>query len=126
MTSARGGSEHGERGMSGGTDIEDPVALNRAGSGAQEIAGRTRTAGAHPVDETESASRDFSSGNWDGGLSGVLGGLAQMWSSQVSVLAASCDGLARQCGGSGLLYQNTETANTQTMRSVSGEPSPFG
>ena len=112
--------------MSAGTDIEDPAALNRAGAGAQEIAGRTRTAGAHPVNETESASRDFSSGNWDGGLGGALGGLAQMWASQVSVLATSCDGLARQCGGSGLLYQNVEAANTRTMRSLPGEPSPFG
>lgn len=112
--------------MSGGTDIEDPTALNRAGSGAQEIAGRTRTAGAHPVDETESASRDFGSGNWDGGLGAALGGLARIWSSQVSALATDCEDLARQCGGTGLLYQNTETANTQTMRTLSGEPSPFG
>jgi hypothetical protein len=112
--------------MSGGTDIDDPAALNRAGSGAHEMAGRTRTAGAHPVDETRSASGDFGSGNWDGGLGGALSGLAQTWSSQVSALAAKCDGLSRQCGGSGLLYQNTETANTQTMRSLSGEPSPFG
>ena len=112
--------------MSSGTDIEDPAALNRAGTGAQELAGRMRSAGAHPVDETASASRDFGRGHWDGGLGGALSNLAQTWSSQVSALAASCDGLARQCGGSGLLYQNTETANTQTMRSLSGEPSPFG
>jgi hypothetical protein len=112
--------------MSGGTDIDDPAALNRAGTGAQELAGRMRSVGAHPVDETSSASRDFSGGHWDGGLGGALGGLAQMWSSQASALAARCDGLARQCNGSGLLYQNTETANTQAMRSLSGEPSPFG
>jgi hypothetical protein len=112
--------------MSGGTDIEDPAALNRAGTGAQEMAGRTRTTGAHPVDETRSASKDFGSGNWDGGLGGALSGLAETWSSQISALASKCDGLSRQCGGSGLLYQNTETANTQTMRSLSGKPSPFG
>ncbi|MFI8072783.1 MULTISPECIES: hypothetical protein [unclassified Streptomyces] len=112
--------------MSGGTDIEDPAALNRAGTGAQEMAGRTRTTGAHPVDETRSAAKDFGSGNWDGGLGGALSGLAETWSSQVSALASQCDGLARQCGGSGLLYQSTETANTQTMRSLSGKPSPFG
>ncbi|MEU9173974.1 hypothetical protein AB0D34_40470 [Streptomyces sp. NPDC048420] len=112
--------------MSGGTDIDDPAALNRAGTGAQEIAGRTRTSGAHPVDETRSASRDFGSGNWDGGLGGALSGLAETWSSQVSALAASCDGLARQCGSSGMLFQSTETANTQTMNSLSVKPSPFG
>jgi hypothetical protein len=114
--------------MSGGTDIEDPAALNRAGTGAQEMAGRTRTAGAHPVDETRSASKDFGSGsgNWNGRLGAALSGLAETWSSQVSALASKCDGLSRQCGGSGLLYQSTETANTQTMRSLSGKPSPFG
>lgn len=112
--------------MSGGTDIDDPAALNRAGSGAGEMAGRTRTTGMHPVDETRSASRDFASGHWDGGLGGALSGLAETWSSQVSALAVKCDGLSRQCGGSGLLYENTETANTQTMRSLSGGQSPFG
>src|SRR4051794_36213119 len=75
--------------MATGTDIEDPVALNRAGTGAQEMAGRTRTTGAHPVDETRSASKDFGSGNWDGGLGGALGSLADTWSSQVSALAAN-------------------------------------
>ncbi|MFF4030036.1 hypothetical protein ACFYZ2_09720 [Streptomyces sviceus] len=112
--------------MSSGTDIEDPAALNRAGTGAQEMAGRTRSTGTHPVDETRSASKDFGSGNWDGGLGGALSGLAETWSSQVSALASTCEGLSRQCGGSGLLYQSTETTNTQTMRSLSGEPSPFG
>lgn len=112
--------------MATGTDIEDPAALNRAGTGAQEMAGRTRTTGAHPVDETRSASKDLGGGNWDGGLGGALSGLAEQWSSQVSALASKCDGLSRQCGGSGLLYQSTETANTQTMRSVSAGQSPFG
>ncbi len=112
--------------MSAGTDIEDPQSLNRAGSGAREVAAQTRTAGAHPVDETRSASRDFGSGDWDGGLGGALTGLAEIWSSQVSALASDCDSLAGQCGGSGMLYQRTEAANTQTMRSLSGEPSPFG
>ncbi|MFF4059287.1 hypothetical protein ACFYZ8_21440 [Streptomyces sp. NPDC001668] len=112
--------------MSGGTDIDDPAALNRAGSGSSEMAGRTRTTGAYPVDETRSASRDFGGGSWDGGLGEALGGLAETWSSQVSSLAGKCDSLSRQCGGSGLLFQSTEAANTQTMRSVSGESSPFG
>ncbi|MEU1475549.1 hypothetical protein ACFYZ8_12960 [Streptomyces sp. NPDC001668] len=112
--------------MAGGTDIEDPAALNRAGSGAQEIAGRTRTSGRHPVDETRSASRDLGSDNWDGGLGGALSGLAETWSSQVSALAARCEGLARQCGSSGMLYQGTETANTRTMSSLSAQHSPFG
>ncbi|WP_053849193.1 hypothetical protein [Streptomyces sp. NRRL B-24085] len=112
--------------MSGGTDIDDPAALNRAGSGARETAGQTRTAGAHPVDETRSAARDFGSAHWSGGLGAVLSGLADTWSSQVSALAAKCDSLAGQCGGSGLLYQDTEAANTQTMRSMSAGASPFG
>jgi len=118
----------GDRGMSNGTDIEDPAALSRVGTGAHEMGGRFRTVGAHPLDETGSASRDFGSGHWDGGLGGALNGLAQTWASQVSTLVASCDGLARQCGGSGLLYQNTETANTRTMQTLSGapSPSPFG
>ncbi|GGZ02477.1 hypothetical protein [Streptomyces poonensis] len=112
--------------MPTGTEIEDPAALNQAGAGAQEMAGRTRTAGAHPVDESRSASRDFGSGKWDGGLGGALTDLAETWSSQVSALAFDCTALARQCGGSGMLYQRTEDANTQTMRSLSSEPSPFG
>ncbi|MER6495106.1 hypothetical protein ACFYZI_03045 [Streptomyces griseorubiginosus] len=112
--------------MSGATDIDDPAALHRAGTGARETAGQTRTAGAHPVDETRSAARDLSGGNWSGGLGGALDGLAQTWSSQVSALAAKCDSLAGQCGDSGLLYQSTEATNTQTMRSLSAGSSPFG
>lgn len=107
--------------MSTGTEIKDPVALNRAGAGAREIAGQTRTAGAHPVDETRSASRDFGAGNWDGGLGGALTNLAETWSAQVSALAADCDSLASQCGGTGLLYQRTEAANTQTMNSLASD-----
>ncbi|WP_210592867.1 hypothetical protein [Streptomyces sp. GESEQ-35] len=107
--------------MSAGTEIEDPAALNRAGAGAREIAGRTRTTGAHPVDETRSASRDFGTGNWDGGLGGALTGLAETWSAQVSALAADCDSLAGQCGGTGMLYQRTEAANTQTMHSLASD-----
>lgn len=104
--------------VSAGTGIEDPGALNRAGSGAREIAGQTRAAGAHPVDETRTASRDFGAGDWDGGLGGALSGLAETWSTQVSALVAKCDSLAGQCGGTGLLYQRTEAANTQTMNSL--------
>ncbi|MGK3937496.1 hypothetical protein ABK046_03575 [Streptomyces caeruleatus] len=112
--------------MSGGTDIDDPAALNRAGTGAREAAGQARTAGAYPVDETRSASRDFDSAHWGGGLGVALGNLAETWSGQVAALAAKCDSLAAQCGGSGLLYQNTEAANTKTMRSMSAGSSPFG
>ncbi|MEW2402697.1 hypothetical protein [Streptomyces sp. NPDC046862] len=107
--------------MSTGTEIEDPAALNRAGSGAREIAGQTRTAGAHPVDETRTASRDFGTGNWDGGLGGALTNLAETWSAQVSSLAGKCDSLAGQCGASGVLYQRTEAANTQTMNSLASD-----
>ncbi|WP_280849573.1 hypothetical protein [Streptomyces sp. SAI-041] len=78
------------------------------------------------MDETRSASRDFGSANWSGGLGGALSSLAETWSGQVSALATKCDSLAGQCGGSGLLYQNTEAANTQTMRSMSAGSSPFG
>ncbi|NEB06191.1 hypothetical protein [Streptomyces sp. SID13726] len=112
--------------MSGGTDIEDPAALNHAGSGAHEIAGRTRSVGEYPVDETHSASRDFARGNWDGRLGTALSDLAATWTSQVTALAGDCDSLAGQCGGSGLLFLRTEEANTQYMRSLSSEPSPFG
>ncbi|MFJ9589848.1 hypothetical protein [Streptomyces acidicola] len=107
--------------MTAGTEIKDPAALNRAGTGAREIEGQTRTAGAHPVDETRTAAGDFGSGNWDGGLGGALTGLAETWSSQVSALAAKCDSLAGQCGASGVLYQRTEAANTQTMRSLASD-----
>jgi hypothetical protein len=104
-----------------GTEIEDPAALNRAGSGAREIEGQTRTAGAHPVDETRSASGDFGTGNWTGGLGGALTGLAETWSAQVSALAADCNSLAGQCGASGVLYQRTEAANTQAMHSLASD-----
>ncbi|MGW1161021.1 hypothetical protein ACWD48_22930 [Streptomyces sp. NPDC002519] len=107
--------------MAAGTEIEDPVALNRAGTGAREIAGQTRVAGAHPVDETRSASRDFGVGYWDGGLGRALTGLAEIWSAQVSALVADCDSLASRCGSSGMLYQRTETVNTQTMHSLSSD-----
>lgn len=112
--------------MSVGTEIEDPVALHRAGTGAHKVAGQTRTVGAHPLDETRSASQDFGSGNWGGGLGRALTELVEGWSSQLSALVSDCGDLADRCGGSGLLYQRTETANTQTMRSLSNEPSPFG
>ncbi|WP_320777245.1 hypothetical protein [Streptomyces sp. CRN 30] len=102
------------------------MALHRAGTGAHEIAGQTRTVGAHPVDETRSASWDFGSGDWDGRLGRALTALTETWSSQVATLASDCDNLARQCGGSGLLYQRIEAANTQAMRSLSNDPSPFG
>ncbi|MET7478702.1 hypothetical protein ABZT17_30655 [Streptomyces sp. NPDC005648] len=107
--------------MSVGTGIEDPGALNRAGSGAREIAGQTRTAGAHPTDETRTASRDFGAGNWDGGLDTALSSVAETWSSQVSALAARCESLATQCGNTGLLYQRTEAVNTQTMNSLASD-----
>ena len=107
--------------MSAGTGIEDPGALNRAGSGAREIAGQTRTAGTYPVDETRTSSRDFGAGNWDGGLDKALTDLAVTWSSQVSALAAKCDSLAGQCGNTGLLYQRTEATNTQTMNSLASD-----
>ncbi|MBT2487886.1 hypothetical protein J7E96_04935 [Streptomyces sp. ISL-96] len=107
--------------MSAGTEIDDPAALNRAGTGAHGIAGQTRTAGAHPVDETRSASQDFGTGNWDGRLGGALTGLAETWSAQVSALVADCDSLADQCGASGMLYQRTEAANAQTMHSLSSD-----
>jgi len=107
--------------VSAGTGIEDPGALNRAGSGAHEIAGQTRTAGAHPVHETHKSSRDFGAGNWDGGLDTALSSLAETWSSQVSALAAKCESLAAQCGNTGGLYQRTEATNTQTMNSLASE-----
>ncbi|GGY03708.1 hypothetical protein GCM10010384_04780 [Streptomyces djakartensis] len=107
--------------MPAGTEIENPAALNSAGTGAREIEGQTRTAGAHPVDETRSASRDFGTGDWDGGLGRVLTGLAETWSAQVAALAADCNSLASQCGASGVRYQRTETANTQTMHSLASD-----
>ncbi|WP_344404734.1 hypothetical protein [Streptomyces longisporus] len=73
------------------------------------------------MDETRSTARDFGSGNWDGGLEGALTNLAETWHFQVSALAASCDNLASQCGGTGLLYQRTEAANTQTMNSLASD-----
>ena len=104
--------------MPAGTDIKDPAALSRAGTGAGEIAGQTRSAGAHPVDETRSASRDFGTDNWDGGLDKALSGLAEIWSAQVYALVADCNSLASQCASSGTLYQRTEVANTQNMDSL--------
>ncbi|MFF8448044.1 hypothetical protein ACF06Q_10120 [Streptomyces leeuwenhoekii] len=112
--------------MSAGTEIEDPTALGRAGTGARATAEQARAAGAHPVDETLSASRDFGSGDWDGGLGGALAGLAETWSAQVRALAADCESLAARCDGSGALYERTEATNTQTLRSLPSEPSPFG
>lgn len=112
--------------MSDGTAIDDPAALGKAGSGADEVAGETQTSGSHPVDETRSAGKDFGNGNWDGGLGGALNNLAETWASQASALVATCRALSSQCGGSGLLYQRTEAANTQTMTSLSNQPSPFG
>ncbi|KPI05827.1 hypothetical protein OK074_4317 [Actinobacteria bacterium OK074] len=107
--------------MATGTEIEDPAALSRTGTGAHEIAGQTRAAGSHPVDETRSAAQDFGTGNWDGGLSGALTGLVETWSVQFSALAADCDNLGGQCGSSGTLYQRTEAANTQTMHSLASD-----
>ncbi|KQV17097.1 MULTISPECIES: hypothetical protein [unclassified Kitasatospora] len=104
--------------MSAGTEIQDPAALSRAGSGAREIAWQTQTTGAHPVDETHSAARDFGSGNWDGGLNGALTGAAETWSAQVSALAADCGKFAEQCDSTAMQYQRVETDISQTFRSM--------
>lgn len=73
------------------------------------------------MDETRTASRDFATGNWDGGLGAALISLSETWSSQVSALATDCDSLASQCGASGTLYQRTEAANTQNMQSLASD-----
>ncbi|MFJ9178752.1 type VII secretion target [Streptomyces sp. NPDC102360] len=112
--------------MAVGTEIDTPGALNRAGSGAREIAGEARTVGAHPVDETHSASRNFDAGKWEGGLGKALTDLAETWSAQVSTLVADCNSLAGRCTESGTLYQRTEATNTAIMTSPPSEPSPFG
>ncbi|MEB8339622.1 type VII secretion target [Streptomyces endophyticus] len=113
--------------MAVGTEVEIPAALNRAGSGAREIAGSARTVGAHPVGETHSASRNFDAGNWEGGLGTALSALTETWSAQVSALVADCNSLAGRCTETGTLYQRTEATNTRIMTSsLPSEPSPFG
>ncbi|MEV0094783.1 hypothetical protein [Streptomyces sp. NPDC050738] len=85
------------------------------------MAGQTQTSGALPVDGTQSASRDFGNGNWDGALGGALANLAETWSSQVSALIADCNRLAGQCAESGRAYQRTELANVHTMDSLADD-----
>jgi hypothetical protein len=109
--------------VSGGTDIENPKSLKKAGNGAAEIAGETQTAGNHPVDETRAAARDFSA-DWSGGAGAALNNVAAVWSLQVEGLVGRCRGLSVQFGTTGGNYVEVESANTQTMKSV--QPSPFG
>ncbi|MEU1475555.1 hypothetical protein [Streptomyces sp. NPDC005760] len=109
--------------MSGGTDVAHPEALKKAGSGASEIAGETRTAGDHPLDETRSAATDFSA-DWSGGLGAALNSLASVWSLQVDGLVGRCRDLSAQFGTTGNNYVEVESVNTQTVKSV--QPSPFG
>ncbi|MEU0413969.1 hypothetical protein ABZ307_40175 [Streptomyces griseorubiginosus] len=109
--------------MSGGTDVDHPESLKKAGNGAAEIAGETRTAGDHPLDETRSAAKDFSA-DWSGGLGAALNSLASVWSLQVDGLVGRCRALSTQFGTTGGNYVEVESANTQTMKAV--QPSPFG
>ncbi|MFF0090880.1 hypothetical protein ACFYSF_13115 [Streptomyces canus] len=109
--------------MSGGTDVDNPESLKKAGNGAAEIAGETRTAGNHPLDETRSAATDFSA-DWSGGSGAALNHLASFWSLQVDGLVGRCRDLSRQFGTTGGNYVEVESVNTQTVKFV--QPSPFG
>jgi hypothetical protein len=109
--------------VSGGTDVDDPASLKKAGNGAAEIAGETQTAGKHPVDETRAAARDFSA-DWSGGSGAALNRLAAVWSLQVEGLVGRCRDLSAQFGTTGGNYVEVESVNTQTVKSV--RPSPFG
>lgn len=109
--------------MSGGTEVDNPESLRKAGNGAAEIAGETKTAGSHPVDETYAAAKDFSA-EWSGGAGAALNRLASVWSLQVDGLVGRCRDLSAQFGATRNNYVEVESANTQTMRSA--QPSPFG
>ncbi|MCL8016800.1 hypothetical protein [Streptomyces sp. AS02] len=109
--------------VSSGTEVENPESLKKAGNGAAEIAGETKTAGNHPVDETRAAARDFSA-DWSGGAGAALNRLAAVWSLQVEGLVGRCRDLSTQFGATRNNFVEVEAANTQTMKSV--QPSPFG
>ncbi|MFK4098835.1 hypothetical protein ACI2L1_01860 [Streptomyces sp. NPDC019531] len=109
--------------MSTGTDVDNPQSLRKAGNGAAEIAGETRTAGNHPLNETRSAATDFSA-DWSGGMGAALNRLASVWSLQVDGLVGRCRDLSTQFGTTGGNYVEVESVNTQTVKSV--QSSPFG
>lgn len=116
-------------GVSGRTEVRDPASLNKAGSGAIELAGDTQAAGRLPVDETEAAAKDFGSANWDGGLGAALAEVAGTWSSQTSALVSACRSLGMQFQATGNNYNSVETRNHALMTNVSKSApsaSPFG
>lgn len=109
------------------TEIGDPKSLSKAGAGATELAGETKTAGNRPVDETRAAAKDFAGGNWEGGLGKALTDVAETWSKQSSGLQSICVTLGSQCKETAASYSSTETENTSVVQNVDrGERSPFG
>ncbi|MEV7379920.1 hypothetical protein [Streptomyces lydicus] len=110
-----------------GTEIGNPASLSKAGRGATELAGETKMVGNQPVDETRAAAKDFSGGNWDGGLGKALNEVAETWSRQTSGLQESCMTLGNQCKETSKSYTSTEAENTSIVQRVDpGERSPFG
>ncbi|MGW1793634.1 hypothetical protein ACWCO0_23095 [Streptomyces tubercidicus] len=110
-----------------GTEIIDPGSLSKAGRGATELAGETKKVGNRPVDETRAAAKDFSGGNWEGGLGKALGEVAETWLRQTSGLQESCVALGTQCKQTGNSYSSVEAENISVVERVdSGQRSPFG
>ncbi|MDI3408395.1 hypothetical protein [Streptomyces cavernicola] len=124
QTMAGGGGGGQARTMSG---VADPVALNRAGENAQEIAGILRSKGRVENDDTMVAAwgrlgADF----WSGGLGLAIGELMELWDQQVGDLVATCRTIGENCTQTAGSYTRTESANEAEMNAVRGSLSDFG
>lgn len=108
------------------TDIGDPASLKKAGSGAIDLAGDTKMAGSRPIDETQAAAKDFSGGNWEGGLGKALTEVARTWARQSSALQASCVEMGNQFRETSNNYSSGEEENVSVIQRVESERSPFG
>ncbi|MFM9368259.1 hypothetical protein [Streptomyces sp. Da 82-17] len=122
QTMAGGGGQ--AQTMSG---VADPVALNRAGENAQEIAGILHSKGRVEDDETMIAAggrlgADF----WSGELGLAIGEVMELWDQQVGDLVRNCRTIGENCAQTAGSYTRTESANEAEMNAVRGSLSDFG
>lgn len=98
--------------------VEDPEKLSKAGEGATQLAGRTKSLGKHPEDETRAAARTLDGQEWGGQLGEALHHLHRKWSSQTEAQSGRCHTVSRQCATTSQNFTQTETANTNTVNSA--------
>ncbi|UKY47802.1 hypothetical protein [Streptomyces inhibens] len=106
--------------------IEDPVSLRAAGTGALEMAGELHAKGNHGSEATSCAVAWFLDPFWFGELGGALLDVSERWEEQTKVLVGLCRDVHANCTETANNYTKAESANTETMKSVAPLHTPFG